>query len=971
MVNQGKKIFWTIFWSVMIGVFFNGNRLWAASDMDMDSRRHEIDSLLEILPQSGSAGRYEILGRLSTIYMSISLDSSREYARLALQTAKQQNNTNQMAETYKRLGNIALYQGQYSHVVNYYDSSLSYYQQLNDSNGLAKVWNNLGVAYHNIGDFQASIDHHMNSLYAKIQLNDSLGIANSYNNIGSIYFEIHDLEKAYKYFQQALEISEKIDNSNTTQSILNNMGLISQDLGEQEQALNYFQKSLDIAEKDDNYTLMSDVYHNIGKSYMELGRYNESLQNYKKALELSDMLGIENSLTLNNIGQVYIELDYYNEAIMYLDKALKIAKSNNQFLNLSLIYNNRAVGFQRLKNYKEAYQNYIQFKFYDDSLKMQAFSNRISEISNQHELEKSREEVEKTRLEFENQQVKLGRRNLLLYFGGGAALAFLILAIVLFWFMRQRGIMNKILMQQNEEVLRSQEIIKKINTALTEKEEKLRSIFDVSPYAILVLDPDNTINDCNDTAASLFNAKNKRELLGKSVGKFLADTREKEKLFAQMESNKLSNSAFTLKRFDDATFEASITGRNILNGNGQVSAMVIVVNDITERLQFIESLKEAKFKAEESDRLKTAFLANMSHEIRTPMNAIVGFSNLLNEPDVDEVRRKEFLNHILQSSGQLLNLIDDIIDISKIEAGQLKFSKQLFNVNEVVRGTFNAFKETNSVSDLEYRLILPENSDNLQSNSDPVRLRQVLSNLLSNASKFTSKGFIELSYTINNLNKPARIEFCVRDSGIGIPADMHDMVFERFRQVDDSQNRKYGGTGLGLAISKKLVEMAGGSIWLESKKGKGSAFYFTLPYADQYSNIIPKLEPVISEKYNWKGKTLLVAEDENSNFELLKALLKQTGINLIWSHNGEEAVDVVKSKTPVDIILMDVRMPRMNGYEATRQIKKLQPKLPIISTTAYAMAEDEAKSKQAGCDKYLSKPIHAETLFPIIEAYLS
>ena len=967
---SGKKIWSIPFWILLIGVLFLSTAYANNQDDNPSIHREKIDSLLGRLPQADHTERFHILSKLSTIYLAISMESSNAYARQALEIAKQGNKPDELAQAYKQLGNIALQKGQYPLVTSFYDSSLIYFSSLNDTNGESKVWNNLGILYRNIGDLHTSIDFHMKSLYAKKQLNDSLGLANSYNNIGSIYFEIHDLDKAYKYYQQALEIFSKLGNNYNSIGVFNNLGLINQELGQQSQALEYFNKAIDLATKMEDVAALADAYHNIGTLNMDLGNFDESLKNYKKSLELSDQLGIKNCASLNNIGQVYIELDYYREAIKYLNKALSCALVNHQFLFISEIYNNRAIAFERLKEYDHALADYKQFKIYNDSLSIQIFNNQVSEISNKHELEKSREEVEKIKLKIENQQVKLDRHNILLYLGGAIAAILFIVALIFFRLMRQKGIMNKTLVQQNNEAARSQEIIKKINIALTEKEEKLRSIFDVSPYAIFVLDSNNIINDCNDTSVNLFHAKKKRELLDNAFSKFLSDTKDKSALFDYFEENKLSHTQLSLKRCDDTLFQASITGRTIQDSEGKVSARVIVVNDITERLQFIESLKEAKLKAEESDRLKTAFLANMSHEIRTPMNAIIGFSHLLNESDIEEERKKEFLEHILHSSSLLLDLIDDIIDISKIEAGQLKFHKEVFQVNDLIRKTFNPFKDTNINPKLEYIIHLPDDSENIHCNSDPVRLRQILTNLLSNASKFTSQGSIELSYEINKLNQPPKLEFCIRDTGIGIPANMHELVFERFRQVDDSQSRKFGGTGLGLAITKKLVEMSGGSIHLESEPGKGAAFYFSIPYTVNALPINPRKKITQSAKYNWQNKTMLIAEDENSNYELLRAMLKDTGINTIWAHDGKEAVEFMRSKIKVDLILMDIRMPRMNGYEPTRQIKALIPDIPIIATTAYAMDEDEAKSKLAGCDSYLSKPIRSESLFPQIDIFL-
>jgi CheY-like chemotaxis protein len=352
------------------------------------------------------------------------------------------------------------------------------------------------------------------------------------------------------------------------------------------------------------------------------------------------------------------------------------------------------------------------------------------------------------------------------------------------------------------------------------------------------------------------------------------------------------------------------------------------------------------------------------------MNSIVGFSNLLNDPDLLPDRRQEFLGHILKSSSLLLSLIDDIIDISKIEAGQISMNLQKIKVNEFLNEIFNSFKQANSDENLSFVLSLPKTSDLISCNSDPVRLRQVLINLLSNAIKFTSSGQIEMGYVVEQANGRSKLVFYVKDTGIGIPADKHNLIFDRFRQVDDSQSRRYGGTGLGLAISKRLVEIMGGTIWVQSTPGEGSTFFVKIPYVleeEKEEDIMPKFE---SGNYNWEGKTLLIAEDENSNYQLIKAAISKTGIAIERAKNGREAVDIVKANNQIDLVLMDIRMPLLNGYDATRQIKSIKKSLPVLSITAYAMSEDESKSMNAGCDAYISKPVKPGKLLDLIDGYL-
>ncbi|MCB2219364.1 MAG: tetratricopeptide repeat protein [Bacteroidetes bacterium] len=939
----------------------------------VNSKQEEIDSLLKVLPNAGLEQRVDVLFSLSRIYLSISMDSSREYARLALISSKELKDNKKIGEAYKLLGNISMYKGNLNNVISFYDSSLAQYSLARDSFGLAKVWNNLGIIYHNLGDYQKSIDYHLKSLECKLQMNDSVGIANSYNNIGSIYLDLKEYVKSYEYFQNALKISRELNQQTNVAGILNNLGMINQEVGDQEKAIDYFNQSLDVGLRVNNYKGMADSYHNLGKSYFLLGNYSEALNYYNRAIETYETLGIDNSNTYNNIAQVYIELGDYTHALSYLNEALRFADKNNQIRILRDIYRNFSVAYEKLGWYKHAHQSYILYNQYDDSLQIMLHSSKIEEILTKNEIEKQQEQIAKTKLELEKKESELRRRNLAIYSIIAGLIGTLIFAAIIFRLFRQKAKANKLLQEQNDEILRSQEIIQKINKALTENEGKLRSIFDISPYSIFVVNDKMNIVDCNETSLKMFHTKSKHDLLEKKLESFIvnnSDNKNTSKFIKQIQEGKLTKDEYKLRTIDGEEFSVEITGREIAVNSDKPNLYVVVITDITERLQFIENLKEAKIKAEESDKLKTAFLANMSHEIRTPMNSIVGFSNLLNDRELGVAKREEYLSHIMQSSHLLLNLIEDIIDISKIEAGQLNFNIQTFKLNDVTRDIFTSFKETHTHKNLEFKLTLPPNSEQVTCKTDPLRFKQVISNLLSNAIKFTEKGFVELGYSIKESHRKPTLEFFVKDSGIGIPKDKHELIFERFRQVDDSRTRTYGGTGLGLSISKRLIELIGGTIWVESKPEKGSIFYFTMPYIKG-----DELELIEDDKdephYDWKNKTLLIAEDENSNFELVKATLQKTKINIVHMINGEEAVNYIKKKNPVDVVLMDIRMPKMNGYDATRMIKSINPKLPVISVTAYAMSEDEAKSLQAGCDLYMSKPIRPKRLLSVLDDFLS
>lgn len=380
------------------------------------------------------------------------------------------------------------------------------------------------------------------------------------------------------------------------------------------------------------------------------------------------------------------------------------------------------------------------------------------------------------------------------------------------------------------------------------------------------------------------------------------------------------------------------------------------------RKQVIRELEEAKKKAEESDRLKTAFLASMSHEIRTPMNHIIGFIELLKDPSLSEIEKSDFFSIIRNSGNHLLKLIDDIIDIAKIEANQLELHPVETSLNDFLKEQYIAFKEqlnNGQKKPVDFSLHLPNNKGSDYVKLDTFRLQQVLTNLLANSIKFTREGRISFGYELLN---ERTLRFFVEDTGIGIPEENQQLIFERFRQLDYSYSREFSGTGLGLAISKGLVELLGGQIWVESVPAKGSTFYFTIPYSP--------LSPVEHEEatiakttgdYNFEGKTILVVEDDEINFRFLEIMLSRTKASIIHANNGQSAYDLAVNGD-VDLVLMDIQIPVIDGYTATRMIKEAKPHLPVIAQTAHALDDEKNECLEAGADSYVAKPINRKQL---------
>lgn len=517
-------------------------------------------------------------------------------------------------------------------------------------------------------------------------------------------------------------------------------------------------------------------------------------------------------------------------------------------------------------------------------------------------------------------------------------------------------------------VIRNINYRKKIEQELKVSEQKFRSLFEDAGDGILVGNNKGVITEVNNSFLEMTGLKYD-DVINQHISiLFSEDT--------------LSSTPLRFDLIDEG--QSVIIEREITGKQGQVVTVemnsrkildnyyISIVRNLSERIKVENELREtnkallsAKEKAEESDMLKSEFLANMSHEIRTPMNGIVGFSEMLRDEELSADCITHYTNIIINSSHQLKQIIDNILEISILETNQVKICSDSVNLNSLLLELFSIYDGKAKANKTPLYIKNGLNDKASEIFTDEVKLRKILNNLLGNAIQYTSAGFIELGYEYSN----GFIQFYVKDTGIGIDEKNKVSIFKRFSQEDKRLSRNFGGLGLGLSIAKENTELLGGQIWVESKKMAGATFFFTIPYKAVHTDEINRAQPLNTKNEEY---TILIAEDEEVNFVYYQTILSKSDLSckILHAINGNEAVEIFNKNSDIDLILMDIKMPEMNGIDASKSILNISPHTKIIAQTAYTTEADKALASEAGCIDFISKPIERKLLLDTIKKHL-
>jgi len=498
-----------------------------------------------------------------------------------------------------------------------------------------------------------------------------------------------------------------------------------------------------------------------------------------------------------------------------------------------------------------------------------------------------------------------------------------------------------------------------------ENEDKYRALYENAPLPYQSLNVDGSFKDINPAWNSMLGYE-RDEVIGKNYKEFLHPGWQSnfDKHFSLFKKRGyVKNAEFKIQHKDGRYVDVSHDGLIGYNPDGSFEQTYCVLKDITAFNEKEKELLKVTEKAEEADRLKSAFLANMSHEIRTPMNGILGFTNLLKEHDLTGEQQQQYIEIIKKSGERMLNTVNDIIEISKIETGQIKISKTKVNIIELLLTLHVFFSFEAEKKGLKLFIDNKLSEDGSLVITDKNKLSSILSNLIKNAIKYTEKGIIKIGCKKN----VDLLEFYVEDTGAGIPSDRKKAIFNRFEQADIEDKQVHEGSGLGLAIVKSYVEMLGGTVWVESEENKGSTFFFTISYNPAKPETKSKINVQNKIPDKTKKRNILIVEDDDISALYLSTILKDFAKNIQIASNGLEAVEICKNNPNFDLVLMDIKLPRMNGLKATEKIRKFNKKVKIIAQTAHALEGDKEKAIIAGCDDYISKPIDEKKLVALIE----
>lgn len=806
------------------------------------------------------------------------------------------------------------------------------------------------------------------SLLSLVPHSQSLKRIDIYLELSALKMQLATPEQALGYAKEALEIANDLNSPIKKANALEACALAAQYQSRFPLAIEMLKNAYQNYSKANNDVGMAHCLNRLGNCYERLGNYLEALAAYQKSLTMEQKIGDRGNVAkvMNNLGIVYRSIKNYTQALTLFQKAREIAIQVDDSLSIVATQNNIGTVLLDLGRYDEALPTFLYV------LELQ------KKDGNKYGMISTYDNLGRTHLHIGNLEKAAA------YYFEGAQLA----RETKDKFQEAQGLNNLAIVLTRQ---------KKLSEA-SKYAEQAYSIAKRNGIKQSELELLLTLSDIKHKEGDEAKSRNllikhihlKDSIFSQNLSEKVAEFQVKYELESQNQTNSLLTDELSLNQIKTEKSKEIIYA--LLIGSVIAIGLLIVflwlyrkhikksqkIASMNEELtRFNRNLEQtveqrtaelslALKRAEESDKLKTAFLTNMSHEIRTPLNGIIGFSRMLEDELPLEIRR-QYIDIISERGQHLLDIITDILNISKIESGQITVKKSVCQLNTLLDHLLLEYQQLSAVkSNDKLSLSVVKSFPDADATiiTDCTRLHEVICNLLDNALKFTEEGNIQLGYKLHENGK--EILVWVKDTGYGISDDNLEQIFERFNQIPTSNGAEKSGTGLGLAISKGLIQLLGGTIWVESHKGIGSTFFFTLPFSVYKPNKDDGQPEPQNDNHLFGGKTILVVEDDFISFQYLESILRNVGAALIHVKNGEDALEVCQLNTKVDLVLMDIQLPFMDGCETTRKIKLFRKNLPIIAQTADVMPEDKIRCFESGCDDFIGKPIDPDELVGLI-----
>ncbi len=757
-------------------------------------------------------------------------------------------------------------------------------------------------------EYAKAIECFKKSLQTNKLLGNKSGLSDTYNNIGAIYKIEGNYPKALEYFQKSLTIEKELNNTAGIAGSYSNIGVVYDIQENYPNALKYYLKALEYFQKTNDIMGISDTYHNIGINYFSQRMYSKALEYFQKSLDIYKKTKNNSGIAWSyfNIGKTYRVQENYDKAKEYLQKSLK----------LSVEIENKSI---EANNYKELSLLYLSL---NKPKKANIYAKKaylIADIIGDKELLKNTTKILATSF------AKLG-----LYKDAYN------------YHVKYKNLNDSIFNKNNVRKLAKIEYQYKY-----EKEKE----------------------------AERLNQKKKEEILAKELKfqrtlKYILITGLLVAfliilLFVKLYREKKKANDLLIQKNNEILEQQELISKQNVEIKKRSDELLQHKNHLEEIVQKrTADLVKAKEKAEESDRLKTAFLNNVSHEFRTPMNGIIGFSSFLTEPNLSPDIQEEYAGLINQSCKQLLHIVNDTVEISKVHSHQTEVTKSIVNVVDTINNIINSFSDFVEQKSLEIRFHNTISRADAEIITDDYKFERIVWHLIDNAIKFSYSGQIVITLKKDEHN---RLFFQVEDSGIGIPTNLQEKVFDPYHQVETGTAKRFGGVGVGLSLTKAYIKLLGGDISLKSEQNKGTSVSFTIPIeATQPKNPNDDKKPT----GNINKKTILIAEDNDLNYLLLESILSRFETTLLHAWNGKEALEILNREPAVDVILMDLKMPVMDGYEAVAEIKRKFPGIPVVAQTAYTVHADLKELNKINFDGYVTKPIKISNLINVLKQVL-